>query len=949
MATTALASTPAAMQQAELMRRYTAFLDADDGRGALSSRIRDMVAAVDAESASSAASAPKRLVVSVDALRAFQAPLAAALLATPVEHLPVLERAMQDLIAGEREDFAKDRRVLSEFRVGLEGSFGGRTVSPRGLGARLVGGVVALEGIVTRATTIRPRLVVSVHYCPATGQFFDRTYKDASSVSSLAVFTQGAGMPGAAVPRVDENGNKLETEFGKCWYRDFQRVTVQEMPECSPPGQLPRSVEVFFEGDLCDACKPGDRVRIVGIYRALGGGGAGGGSGVFKTVVVANNVCSLSGTDTRGGVGSVIPMHDKDIKNIRELAGKGDVFAKLSRSIAPSICGHDYIKKALLLLLVGGKERNLANGTHLRGDINVMMCGDPSTAKSQLLRFVLHTAPLALSTTGRGSSGVGLTAAVTTDQDTNERHLEAGAMVLADRGVVCIDEFDKMSDEDRVAIHEVMEQQTVTIAKAGIHASLNARCSVVAAANPVYGSYDKTRKPHENIALPDSLLSRFDLLFIVLDSNDPDRDRLIADHVLKGHRFRKATHTLDEMDDLGAGAGRSVSGTGGSAGVNVGDGANAGPVAMYETAATSLYAAQAAATAAAGGTRRSSRRTAAAAEAEKILSTDFLKRYINYAKTRTSPTLSLAAAEYISESYSALRQDVDSSKTLPITARCLETLIRLATAHAKCRLDKVTVTREDAEAAVEILRFALFNQAEPDKSENAFRKAARREAKKAAKEAAKKKVSDAGADTDSDDDDDDEDATGGGRANGSSGPTTGRTGTESSDDEDEGEDETPATRSASASGKRRSEGGATGSSGTSVPTGSRRGRSNTVRLPESAEAEGGEEDEIRPDADKEQSPRANPGSSNAAASPKKPVEVKVGKEEVRRVMAAVNGARGRRGMLTVEELVSWLAEEEEVEDEDAEPLTLAQVHAGLRVMADKDMIVLSDDSIFIAS
>lgn len=330
-------------------------------------------------------------------------------------------------------------------------------------------------------------------------------------------------------------------------------------------------------------------------------------------------------------------------------------------------------------------------------DINILMVGDPSTAKSQLLRFVLNTAPLAIATTGRGSSGVGLTAAVTSDKETGERRLEAGAMVLADRGVVCIDEFDKMSDIDRVAIHEVMEQQTVTIAKAGIHTSLNARCSVIAAANPIYGQYDPHKDPHRNIALPDSLLSRFDLLFVVTDDIDDFRDRQVSEHVLRMHRYRQPG--TEEGAPVREGSGQSL-----GVGLEEDNAESGRPTEVYEKYDVLLHA---------GVTITTGRGNARKVE---VLSMGFVKKYIQYAKTRIKPVLTKGAADHIVATYSALRNDElegSQRRTSPMTARTLETLIRLATAHAKARLSN-RVDERDAIAAEDILRFALFKEVVED-------------------------------------------------------------------------------------------------------------------------------------------------------------------------------------------------------------------------------------------
>jgi DNA replication licensing factor MCM3 len=482
-------------------------------------------------------------------------------------------------------------------------------------------------------------------------------------------------------PTKDDEGHALETEFGLSTYKDHQTITLQEMPEKAPMGQLPRSVELILDHDLVDKVKPGDRIMVVGVYRALAltSQGQSTSSGVFKTVVLANHVQILG----RGY--SQLKFQPEDVRAIRAMAKRTDILSILGRSIAPSIHGHAVIKKALALQLLAGVEKNLPNGTHLRGDINILMVGDPSTAKSQLLRSAMMIAPLAVSTTGKGSSGVGLTAAVTTDPDTKERRLEAGAMVLADRGLVCVDEFDKMGENDRVAIHEAMEQQTVTIAKAGIHASLNARCSVLAAANPVYGQYDRRRRIQENIGLPDSLLSRFDLLFVVLDQMDPDTDRMIATHVIRGHRYRNAHgqtgHDSDYDDDDDSDVDE----------FDADDQAKVQSVWQHSRHPVE-------------GSNDDSD-----PHANDVLQHEFLRKYLHFAKTRVVPILTDSAREFIANRYAEMRARQDE-RTLPITARSLETVIRLATAHAKARLSDIVEAEPDCEAAMDILGFALYHE-----------------------------------------------------------------------------------------------------------------------------------------------------------------------------------------------------------------------------------------------
>jgi DNA replication licensing factor MCM3 len=637
----------------------------------------------------------RRLVVSIDDVRAHNAELAEGLLQQPFDFALAFDRALKEVVSSLPNTTTKQTSEDAMYYCAFSGSFGQYACNPRTLSSSHLNHMVSLEGIVTRCSLVRPKVVKSVHYNEKKKMFHFREYKDQT-------MTANGASTSSVYPQEDDEGNPLITEYGYCTYRDHQTISIQEMPERAPAGQLPRGVDVILDDDLVDKVKPGDRVQLVGIYRSLGNRNAGHNSALFKTVVLANNVVMLS-SKSGGGIATAT-ITDTDIRNINKVSKKKNLFDLLSQSLAPSIYGHEHIKKAILLMLLSGQEKNLENGTHLRGDINILMVGDPSTAKSQLLRFVLNTAPLAIATTGRGSSGVGLTAAVTSDKETGERRLEAGAMVLADRGVVCIDEFDKMSDIDRVAIHEVMEQQTVTIAKAGIHTSLNARCSVIAAANPIFGQYDTHKDPHKNIALPDSLLSRFDLLFVVTDDIEDARDRQISEHVLRMHRYRQpgteegAPVREQSQQTLGVGVDQEIDSN--------------RPTEVYEKYNQMLHAGVTLTTG-----RGSNKRV-------EVLSIPFVKKYIQYAKSRIRPVLTQEASDRISEIYVALRNDDmkgNERKTSPMTVRTLETIIRLSTAHAKARLSN-RVEERDALAAEAILRFALFKEVVEDEKRSKRRK-----------------------------------------------------------------------------------------------------------------------------------------------------------------------------------------------------------------------------------
>ena len=398
--------------------------------------------------------------------------------------------------------------------------------SLRQINSDVITKMISVSGMVVRASEVKPLAKELTYKCldNHTSQF---TLLDGMSLDK-AVKCQSPRCPHTNLAIVAEESRFI----------DFQIIRLQELPEDLPPGQLPHYVNVSMKQDLVDYARPGDRIVLTGIVRIEQERVSGikqSESALYRLRIDGDNVEFIGGRGTKSSRRTEREEISPDEeKIIRTLSKNPDIYDRLIGSFAPHIRGHEIFKEAILLLIVGSTQRVLSDGSKIRGDINVFLVGDPGTAKSEMLKFCSRIAPRGLYTSGRGSTAAGLTAAVVRDAS-GIFMLEAGAVVLGDQGLVCIDEFDKMRPEDRSALHEVMEQQSASIAKGGIVATLNARTSILAAANPMFGKYDPFKNLTENVNLPIPLLTRFDLIFVVRDIPQEERDRQIAQHIINQH------------------------------------------------------------------------------------------------------------------------------------------------------------------------------------------------------------------------------------------------------------------------------------------------------------------------------------------------------------------------------------------------------------------------------
>lgn len=551
------------------------------------------------------------LIVDFEDLLATDSALAENVIERPDEYLEHVNRAALAQLQIEEPEYAEGIEKVSVQFKNLP-----VITLLRELGSDNIGKLVMVEGIVVRATPARPMVTRAAFKCKRCGEV---NYRDQTGPFLRAPFN-------CDNPVCKRNG-PFDFVQEESTFIDSQDLRIQERPENLPPGQLPRWVNIkLTEKDLVDVARPGDSVSIVGVVRAAAPVLPKVGKlRVFRLHLDANFIDALSKEY------EAVLTSPEEEKQILELARDPWIHRKIIRSIAPSIYGYEHIKEAVMYLLFGGVPKQFPD-IKIRGEMNMLLIGDPGTAKSQLLQYVARIAPRGLYTSGRGTTAAGLTAAVLRERQ-GGMTLEAGALVLADKGVACIDEIDKMRPEDRVAIHEAMEQHTVSVAKGGIVATLNARAAVLAAGNPALGRYEPYRTVAENIALPVTILSRFDLIFVLRDEPEKELDTKMSEHILNLHMT------------------------------------GAVPV-------------------------------------ESPVPPELLRKYISYARN-FKPVLAKESLERLRDFYLEMRSASEAEGTpIAITARQLESMVRLAEARARVAFRK-EVLAEDAEAAIAIMKRSL--------------------------------------------------------------------------------------------------------------------------------------------------------------------------------------------------------------------------------------------------
>mmetsp|Transcript_8613 Transcript_8613/g.14611 ORF Transcript_8613/g.14611 Transcript_8613/m.14611 type:complete len:736 (+) Transcript_8613:124-2331(+) len=493
------------------------------------------------------------LEVSLDQLRDFERrdddlddgnpKLAELLQNKPAEYLPLFELAAQEVAKELTGAEVDPEKSIGEVQILLK-----TTAYPsplRSLKSGDVSRLVCIPGIAIGASRVRAKATYIHIMC--------RNCRNSKLIACRA------GFGGAQVPRVCDRpkANAMEAPCpidpyiiigDKCKYVDQQTIKLQERPEAVPTGEMPRNMLVSVDRTLVEKIVPGTRVTVVGIYSIFSQSSKNVvGNASIATRSAYIRACGLQ-IDAENGGRSQVRFTPEEEQECIAFSREPNLYDRIVKNIAPAIWGHEDIKRSIACLLFSGARKHLPDGMRIRGDINILLLGDPSTAKSQFLKFVEKVAPIGVYTSGKGSSAAGLTASVIKDSSSGDFYLEGGAMVLADNGVVCIDEFDKMRPQDRVAIHEAMEQQTISIAKAGITTILNSRTSVLAAANPKFGSYDDMKDADEQIEFAQTILSRFDLIYIVRDIRNEERDMRIARHVVNIHISAVDAGTAQETD-----------------------------------------------------------------------------------------------------------------------------------------------------------------------------------------------------------------------------------------------------------------------------------------------------------------------------------------------------------------------------------------------------------------